>query len=60
MDIKAGVIAHAALDITTDLFIYILPIPRALSSQLPRRQKHLLVGLFAVGGMSESLSSEKQ
>lgn len=53
LHIKAGVIAHATLDICTDFFIYILPIPKVLSLQLPRRQKHLLVGLFAVGGMWE-------
>lgn len=57
VDIRAGLIAHAGLDITTDLFIYILPIPKILSSQLPKRQGYLLAGLFAVGGMSGSLSS---
>lgn len=57
LHVQAGVIAHATLDISTDITIYILPIPKALSLQLRRRQMHMLVGMFAVGGMLRSLSS---
>lgn len=58
LHIQAGVIAHATLDISTDLTIYILPIPKVLSLQLRRRQMQMLIGMFAVGGMLGSLSSE--
>lgn len=57
LNIQAAVIAHATLDVSTDLTIYILPIPKVLSMQLRRRQMQMLVGMFAVGGMLGALLS---
>lgn len=41
----------AALNITTDLAIFALPMPVFASLQLPRKQKMCLMLVFAVGGL---------
>ena len=40
---------HAALNITSDFIIILLPIPVVMKLSLPRKQRYGLVGIFAVG-----------
>lgn len=40
---------NAAGNIITDVMIFILPIPVLESLNLPRRQRHILVGIFSLG-----------
>lgn len=42
---------NAAINILTDLAIIILPMPVIRSLNLERRQKQLLIGVFAIGGL---------
>jgi hypothetical protein len=42
---------NAAINITTDFAIIILPMPVIRRQQLGRRQKSALIGIFAVGGL---------
>ncbi|KAK3943360.1 hypothetical protein QBC46DRAFT_377642 [Diplogelasinospora grovesii] len=41
--------ANTGLAVGTDLLIFLLPIPMVLPLKLPRRQKVVVVGIFAVG-----------
>ena len=42
---------NAAINITTDFAIIILPMPVIRRLQLGNRQKSALIGIFAVGGL---------
>ncbi|KAJ4330189.1 hypothetical protein N0V87_010212 [Didymella glomerata] len=42
---------NAAINISTDFAIIILPMPVIRSLNLDRRQKTALMGIFAVGGL---------
>jgi hypothetical protein len=42
---------NAAINITTDFAIIVLPMPVIRRLQLGRRQKSALIGIFAVGGL---------
>ncbi|KAF7884061.1 uncharacterized protein EAF01_011484 [Botrytis porri] len=50
IQINALFYANAGLDIFQDLVIYILPMRMLYSIQIPRRQKYVLMIVFAVGG----------
>jgi hypothetical protein len=43
--------ASTAISVTTDLILCIAPLPYFWKLQLPRRQKILVSGLFAIGGL---------
>ncbi|KAF2476742.1 uncharacterized protein BDR25DRAFT_278059 [Lindgomyces ingoldianus] len=43
--------SNAAINIVTDLMIIVLPMPVIKNLNLARRQKKLLMGIFAFGGM---------
>lgn len=51
VDPHNGLVAHATVDIATDVALYLLPIPAAYGLRLPRRQKALVLALFALGGL---------
>jgi len=51
---QGGAIAHAGLDIISDLLIYCLPIRKMWALQIPRRQKALVVGIFVLGALYAS------
>ena len=40
---------NAAGNIVTDVMIFILPIPILKTLNLPRRQRHILIGIFGLG-----------
>jgi hypothetical protein len=42
---------NAAMNIVTDLAIIVLPMPVIRRLNLKRRQKQLLMGVFAIGGL---------
>jgi hypothetical protein len=42
---------NGAMNIATDLAIIILPMPVIKNLNLPRRQRTLLIGVFAIGGL---------
>ena len=48
---RIGAIIHATVDIFTDVCIYLLPIPLTWGLRMRRRQKVLVVGLFALGAL---------
>lgn len=41
----------SAINISTDLAVWLLPMPVLKNLQLPRRQKYTLIGVFALGGL---------
>lgn len=49
LDREALWLAHAILNIVSDLVIIVLPIPFLLNLSLPRKQKYGLTSIFAVG-----------
>ena len=51
VDAISGYTAHAALNVATDIFILILPIPGLKKLMLPRAQKVGLILVFALGGL---------
>ena len=48
---KAFYFSNAAFNIITDLIILAVPMPMFKSLQLPRKQKHVLMAVFAAGGL---------
>ena len=50
INVNALFFANAALDISQDAFIYILPMRMLYQLQVPQRQKIALMMVFAVGG----------
>jgi hypothetical protein len=48
-------ITNAVFNITSDIMIMIIPMPVLLKSQLPKRRKVVLCGVFALGAFSVSL-----
>jgi hypothetical protein len=51
VDTRVGLVVHAVVDIFTDVCIYLLPIPLTWGLRMRRRQKVLVVGLFALGAL---------
>lgn len=51
MDRLAIWFSNAALNITTDIVIFAIPIPLIRSLQISRKQKIALIIVFAVGGL---------
>lgn len=45
-------ITNAALNISSDLMIILIPMPVFMQSQLPRKRKYILCGLFALGSFT--------
>lgn len=43
--------SNAAMHISTDIAIFLIPIPGLLALQLPKRQKIAVVAIFALGGL---------
>lgn len=43
--------ANAAINIVTDIAVFLLPMPALKQLQLPARQKYGLMGVFALGGL---------
>ncbi|KAL7276627.1 hypothetical protein RUND412_000363 [Rhizina undulata] len=44
--------ANAALNITTNLAVYLLPMPMLWGTNMPKRQKYGLCGIFGLGGFA--------
>lgn len=43
--------SNAAMHISTDVAIFLIPIPALSALQLPKRQKVAMAGIFALGGL---------
>lgn len=50
--IEVGVVAHAVVDILTNLILWTLPVKLMLGSGLRGKQRVLILGLFVLSGMS--------
>ena len=43
--------SNAAMHITTDIAVFLIPLPALSALQLPKRQKIAMVAIFALGGL---------
>lgn len=56
MNRNAITFANAGINIVTDLILLALPIPLLHKLQIPRKQKFILVGVFACGALACAMS----
>lgn len=56
LDRNAITYANAGINIATDLILLAIPIPLLKNLQLPRRQKFILMGVFACGAFASAMS----